>query len=187
MFLSAEDISVVHTLLDEDLETCGFLYPDGKGVILYIDRVGEEKDGRTICKNSKYTEYIFHTHPIRSKGYPSAEDILKVIKQRRDEYPRVSVIFTMWGIWEITARKKRDLSVDSRLQPWALLYINSEFEPVYFSTGKGRGRLSRESYNLLRQAVENIENTLNRKLRCDLRIKFSTWSEVGDRGYYIKF
>ena len=200
--LSRDDISVVHTLLGEDLETCGFLYPSKEitessdlhpnYLILYIDQIGEEKDGRSICRHSKYTEYIFHTHPKFSKGYPSSHDILKVIKRRGNPssgtsfYPRVSVIFSAWGIWEITARKKRDLATDPRIELWAIDIINEEFEPVYRLTEKGRGKLTGESYREIREAIHNIENILNRKLKCDLRVIFTTWGEVENKGYYLR-
>ena len=71
----------------------------GKGV--KDDR--KESGERKSCSHKKYTKVIYHSHPLRSRSYPSVEDILKVMKIRDTtegkEDIEVSVISTRWGVY----------------------------------------------------------------------------------------
>lgn len=58
----------------------------------------EQEIGRGSCIYEKYTEIIFHTHPIVSYNPPSQEDIAKVWEN--DEI-KTSVIASSWGLWQI--------------------------------------------------------------------------------------
>ena len=57
-----------------------------------------EFDRQMVTINKPYTSIIWHTHPLKSRPWPSFEDIFMVIKSNK---PQASLIFTRWGLWEI--------------------------------------------------------------------------------------
>jgi hypothetical protein len=65
----------------------------------------KEEGRRASCKfSNKYPNiYLFHTHPFLSRSYPSAEDVIKVLKS---ETIMVSVIATRWGIYTLKPTSK---------------------------------------------------------------------------------
>jgi hypothetical protein len=84
-------------------EVCGFVLPTSSGeVSIEIKGQGDPASSRPNCILPHYTNYIWHTHIYGSKSYPSAEDILKVMKKRKRDYQQIKaeIIFTPWGIWE---------------------------------------------------------------------------------------
>ena len=98
---------VKNYFLKIDHEICGIIKKvksnDKEVVILEIHPPIIEDDKRLNCSHVYYSKIIFHTHPNISKPYPSAEDILKIMKSFDIEY---SVIFTSWGIWKLYSNKK---------------------------------------------------------------------------------
>ena len=80
-------------------EVCGIINEPN---LLIIDSIGdweiEEDSLRGVCKYSRYSKYIWHTHPISTKFYPSPEDIRKVIN---NDVITDSYIFTPFGYWII--------------------------------------------------------------------------------------
>ena len=65
------------------VESCGFIHSTQYGAIIQIMAEGNIKSPRPSCTLPYYTDYIWHTHINGSKSYPSAEDILKVLKKRK--------------------------------------------------------------------------------------------------------
>lgn len=57
-----------------------------------------EFDRQMVTINKPYTSIIWHTHPLKSRPWPSFEDIFTVIKSNK---PQASLVFTRWGLWEI--------------------------------------------------------------------------------------
>ena len=92
-------------------EYCGnCIYQNQAGVIrlnLHEIITGGLINGRSACIWKKYTNILWHTHPLTSRPWPSGEDIAKIIKWRPgvtiDKLPIVSLIFTKWGIWQIVS------------------------------------------------------------------------------------
>jgi hypothetical protein len=77
---------------DNDFSNKYYLFVDE----LNIGKEEEQTKQRNSCQNTHYNTFIWHTHPIRANYYPSAEDILKILKNREINY---SIIFTDKGIW----------------------------------------------------------------------------------------
>lgn len=92
----------------QDREVCVTLikYDDEKGKTLYIDEssisIGTTKKetGRGSCnwKENYQNVYLFHSHPVISRSYPSTEDIIKVIKHAKI---MISIVATRWGLYII--------------------------------------------------------------------------------------
>ena len=94
----------LHAILEQDYEICGNLFVDDSNKCLEPKYIIKGHSGTSfMCQHEKYSKYIFHTHPNIAKGYPSIQDILKVLKSRNNII-RNSLIFTKHGIWNI--RKK---------------------------------------------------------------------------------
>lgn len=53
---------------------------------------------RFITKNGENDPFIFHSHPMHLRSYPSPEDLIKVLSHREI---RASLIGTRWGLWII--------------------------------------------------------------------------------------
>lgn len=62
-------------------------------------KVGDETKTRKYCMLAQYTDVVFHSHPKSSRAYPSAEDLLKLMKHH--DKIKTSIIATSWGIWII--------------------------------------------------------------------------------------
>ena len=173
MELSKNTLSTIKKLIDTlDIEACGFLVEQKNSELqLYIDSYGETKDGRGSCQHSKYTKYIWHTHPHNLIAYPSPEDILKIIKKREDSNPMISVVFTIWGTWTLFSMKKVNLD-----KAWITYFIEKIKIPshiLYKLTERGRGK-----YNLndIEKFILSVQQIINNKLNIGLEIKFFPWN-----------
>ena len=100
-------------VLNENVEMCGYVkesmvdHPDNKyfkigNFSFIITRKGSVDDsGRSLCQFHKedYRKgFIWHSHPYTTKFYPSAEDIIKVLKNIK---VKRSYIITPFGYWII--------------------------------------------------------------------------------------
>jgi hypothetical protein len=120
MYISSDDLKTIKMLIDEkDVEVCGNLLKldellkygidqkiETNRLLLYIEVAG----GPHSCQNKTYTEYQWHTHSNKSKGYPSAEDIFIPLRKR----PNTTFIFTTFGIWQINSKNKYNIDKDLR-------------------------------------------------------------------------
>ena len=110
MTLNKNLLEIIKSFLKLDFEICGTLKtnPSGK-MILEIhsqNKIVDEGD-KSMCYHLSYFKNIFHTHTNNSKAYPSAKDIIKVMK---NSDILSSLIFCKWGIWEIYSAKKYNFS-----------------------------------------------------------------------------
>ena len=108
MFFAKEIIQFLLTqVYNNETEICGNLGKNAETHELKIlyKAVGEidPKKVRNLCNypdDKKYmTSYLYHTHPQTAYAYPSFEDILTVVKERRSHVRFSSFIFTIWGVW----------------------------------------------------------------------------------------
>lgn len=85
----------IRALLRKPYEICGEVRTLlGHDVFDFAQRGNTQ--GRRQCSAPAYP-VIWHTHPNRSKAYPSVEDINKVVKHSTTR----SLIFTAHGVWEL--------------------------------------------------------------------------------------
>jgi hypothetical protein len=156
-------------------EVCGFVLPTSSGeVSLEIKGQGDPASSRPNCILPHYTNYIWHTHIYGSKSYPSAEDILKVMKKRKRDYQqtKAELIFTPWGIWENSCSvfgyfSKSDIDVIEKIS-----------EELYRKTERGR-------IAVVDPLVVSSVMTKIMQVYPGLRIDFTPWSDTLN-GYKCK-
>lgn len=96
-------------------EFCGYISFIERGECIFesiivgeVEGQLENNTGRRMCQYEKLVRenlIRFHTHPLTSYAYPSAEDISHVLKKNTRE-----AVFTLWGLWIITHIKKLHIS-----------------------------------------------------------------------------
>ena len=124
--------------LDAEREVCGSLVLDDQALLTSHDiRIGERVDGREQCITRYQTPVSFHTHPTHEKGYPSFEDLMKVVKPNRNT--NKSYIFTAWGLWELTRRPGLAVNYNAKdfeiVERFITMIIS---QPLYKATQSGR-------------------------------------------------
>ena len=92
--------NVYKKVFEEEKEVCGILEEKGECHHARNNTIMAEGN---MCQHEFYSAYIYHTHPLEAKPYPSIQDLLKVLKHQTIHY---SYIFTIWGTWEITVNSK---------------------------------------------------------------------------------
>lgn len=189
-YVSKEDLHLIRDLIaHRSIEVCGNLISaleieqniprllqykpkDGK-LLLYTETVGE----KSSCKPETYSTYIWHTHSHVSKGYPSAGDILLPLRKR----PKTSLIFTVWGIWEISAGRKYNINKDTEA-----VEIQRILDQLYFFTDNGKANpLNAKQFSIVQKTGLHIAELMKKK-GYDLKISFTDWRAVeGD--YKLNF
>jgi hypothetical protein len=106
VYIPVEDLMKIREYIVKDNEVCGyFFYNESNLQEIKIIKVSDGpnilKTGRGSCDYGIWgnKRCIWHTHPMISKVYPSDEDIVKVLLNSNIN---ISIIFSLWGIWEIT-------------------------------------------------------------------------------------
>lgn len=184
-FISRKDLDTVYELLKSRVETCGvFLEHEDQKLQPYIDSVGSEEGKRPMCVMKRFKDYIWHTHPLGHKAYPSAEDIQRVLKKRpRGVVIISSIIFTSWGIWELHSDKTAELP-DEWLRYYTKI-INEDFAPLYHITNSGRTNLTENSLVFLYSAVDAIEKEINEN-KFGFSMRFTPWENI-EHSYFMEF
>lgn len=184
-YISYSDLETVFVLLEKEIELCGFLLegeinPYG-ALLLYVDSVGNANS----CQHSKYMKYIWHTHPRHAKPYPSEQDIVKVLKQRSSGYPENALMFSTWGVWEMSAKNKLELD-DNQLQK--LLKIAKEgFYGLYHITERARGDLNDTTLGFLQNSINQIVYNINAQYNFEFSLAFTPWYSLKrDSSYFLK-
>ena len=188
--LGISTLRTVQDLLQKNFEVCGnFKVINGIGDKKYLQidtdkttdvssKVSKTKNKpfRHFCQHKVYSKHIWHTHPTVAKPYPSAEDILKIVKTRQNrDHLHTSVIFTDWGIWVLCSVKKsqqmsRVLMAKLR-EPGNILHnITTDGIPV------------KKLMKHIKCYISSVEAII--KADCDavVKIKFHQW---GGRGFRI--
>jgi len=119
-------------------EYCGNMSEDGK-TIINITNGKTDRQGRKMCEHEEH-RVNYHTHPAVSKSYPSGEDLVKIIAQRKEPgppSPSIEILFTKWGIWQMIAvvKTERDASERRRM---AERITKKVLDPFYHDSEKGR-------------------------------------------------
>ena len=163
------------TMLNINIEVCGHLLrneqKEDNELTLQIQNYGPEieQNQRGSCTNSFYTPFIWHSHPNSVLFYPSVEDILKIIKDRKkDVYIKKSVIFTEYGIWLLSTKKYIS---DEEVFKYLSIKINKVNDWLYYKTNKGR-ELHMES---VYKYMKDIDFILK---KFEYICKFTLWDEI---------
>jgi hypothetical protein len=165
--------------MKEDHEFCGYIKQvDGKikAVVSGSAIVGE--GGRPACVfSTPYENILWHTHPNSSKAYPSAEDILKVLKKRTHNDFEKSFIYTKWGVWEISAANKKHIPQTGENEEYYKNKINNEISrDMYEKTKKGRAStLTFTMQKSVEDYIKKLETTFE---SFGLIITLTQWDKV---------
>lgn len=152
----------IEAYMKKDVETCGYLRPSASGhykaVVRGEDSVG--KGDRAACTyKPPYEELLWHTHPNGIKAYPSAEDVLKVLKKRSSKHMiQKSFIYTMWGVWELYATKKTD--IPKKHEKELVKTIDNKYSRrMYNATKRGRAtHLTEKMHLAIEEYIDYLEN-----------------------------
>jgi hypothetical protein len=192
-YISAKTLQTVKEMISENsVEMCGnLLQPSelGKyglaeskeeGLVLYVENVGNESS----CQNKTYTKYTWHTHSKASKGYPSVADIFVPLRKT----PDTSIIFTIWGIWELHAGQKyaKELTEEKR-EFLKVNYLEKVLRKIYEHTDAGRANpLSEKQYTAVTQLTESLNKLMQEKLGLKFIASFTDWRSI-QGNYVLKF
>lgn len=171
MFL--RDLRFYKKLLTHDYEICGnFDNINGDLVVnKALCQKGYAIKGRTACHWKIISQYIWHTHPNNAKSYPSAEDVLKILK---NPVIKISIIFTKWGIWILKCDKYFEILNNSSTYNHHLYRINEFGDNIYYATLRGRkNKLSRHDINVINKYIINLQNRYE-----SLYITFIPWDKA---------
>jgi len=186
-YISYDDLEVVFELLEKEVEMCGFLLETQSNALqLYVDNIGEFKNGIGLCQHSEYTKYIWHTHPYTTKPYPSAEDVIKVLKYRQSGYPEESLIFSSWGVWELCASSK--IKLDDVWLQYLLNITKEAFGSIYHITEKGSKPLNSRSLEFIQNVIDGLQYNINRRHDFGFQMSFTPWKQIqSNRSYFLRF
>jgi proteasome lid subunit RPN8/RPN11 len=172
LLISTYDLEGIYAEIeDRDDEVCGFLKRNKENKYLKLDEQENiTKDfSRKSCQTKKYSKMIYHTHPSISKSYPSVEDIIKIIKLK-NKIIKISIIFTVWGIWQLSCTNKSDnipVEIENK--------IRDQLANIYHNQNKGRGEL--RDKKLLQKSINNINKILS---EYNFEMRFSEWNFEND-------
>jgi hypothetical protein len=188
-YISEKTLQTVREMIMQgDVEMCGnLLQPEEisryglqtkqDGLLLYVENIGNENS----CMNKTYTKYTWHIHSKVSKGYPSVADLFVPLRKT----PDTSIIFTIWGIWEIHAGQKyaKELSEEKR-EFLKVNYLEKVLNKIYQYTDKGRANpLDEKQYSAVKQLTESLNKLMQEKLGYRFVAFFTDWREI--RGNYL--
>ena len=156
-------------ILPLKIEVCGYiLFSYNREAMIGEVARGDSKMERASCVRPYKANYAWHSHFLNAKSYPSAEDILSVMKKRETQKTQniVEIIFTRWGIWEISSSEKTVFrNVNAELQ-----YISGKGDDIYRAC-KG-GKTDFYDMGAIKTFISKVENHYN---IIGLRIWFTPW------------
>ena len=181
MYIPKHEIHrIKSSILPLNYEVCGYLVVSQSGEITPVQAaVGSPQDVRPHCTLPHNGNYTWHSHFLGAKSYPSPEDILKIMKKRDnpDEQKLVELIFTRWGIWEISSAGKQKFTD----VPAELSYLTERVNDIYkWSNGGKTDQYDSKALTAI------LAQTMRHYNRLGLSIMLTPWSIIKDN-YYIIF
>ncbi len=133
---------------------------------------------RAMCnyKEGFHHDYLFHSHPILSRSYPSMEDIKKVLKSKSI---MVSAVATRWGLYTIkpTSQSRRIANKWDENE-----YFSKEIRKLVDKIGIMENKIGYKNGNLRfittdeERELQNIILSLNKLTH--LEIQFCSWTSL---------
>lgn len=200
VYIKTNDLAFIQReLLPQDREFCGNLLKKKNTLALEVEesgRQGNGPDGRPLCNFNRFTKYVWHTHQgidnTRQKSeqivvgsFPSAEDILTPCFPNNN--PIISsILFSQWGVWEIHAVNKQDLTYDQRLK--MVGHINwagpseDKKQPIKImvdGTEDGKAaRVNEYQIYLINNYIKSVVDFLYNFAKIELQMTFTPWSQI---------
>ena len=156
--VTIEDIHNYATNPSIDYEVCGYITNNTH----YMEPQEAPQDTTRLNCTSSDAPTIWHTHPSKSKYYPSYEDIRKLLKRNNTTK---SIIYTRYGHWILENYVKRDtasLVIDFEFKK----PINEILKAFYKESEKGR------EYNL--DAINKLIASLKELIKGKYNITFES-------------
>jgi hypothetical protein len=128
---------------------------------------------------------LWHTHPVGSKFYPSAEDIISINKIRGpnsiNDTIKLSIIYTNVGVWLIKpGNYKRINPNDTEAIKLDTQKINDVNKVLYKQFGNGRPQvITEESFNYIQN------NYLPNMLLLDYKVEFVPYENIPGEGLQV--
>jgi hypothetical protein len=180
-YIDCFDIEKVRQLLITEEEKCGYLVPYGQYLLVLTENGISGNDGRRLCNYiPPYQKYIWHTHPNTSQSYPSTEDIIKIITPRTENVVMNSIIFTRWGIWELSSKLKSTDKISKSVKS----NLDKAYGALYHITDKGRGILNRSALPIVHSYILQIMYSLQ---DWGYEMSFTDWDSLTGKDYYIRY
>lgn len=145
-------------------ETCGILEKiDGNGRYKCIKTNNGEmsKTGRPMCVIHNQSDYIWHTHALNSKIFPSCEDIIIMFRR----VVKKSFIFTMHGFWVIQKNCDKNFIIDKKSNMYNMLMIrlSSANDKLYRAKVTNSGKTY--NANVFDKYAIDIRNIMSQKIK----------------------
>lgn len=123
------------------------------------------------------TQYVYHSHPLTSRSYPSVEDVMKMLK--RPKRYSLGVVATRWGIYVIrqTSKSTSQKIEENDIEKYKKTISNSLSIIGFMENDKGykqgvySSELKEDELNKINDVLHSIESKTN------LDIKFYKWSD----------
>lgn len=159
MLINKQITEIFKLLLNLPIETCGIIKFDNDVPVLEIHV--SKHNTKNNCVHKYYGHHIFHTHIHKDESFPSAHDIVKVMK---NSSIKTSLISTHWGIWEIISEKKYNFTCDE--QAHITKTIEKMLAPLH----------DYKKYNLhVEKYIQDVETKYN---EFKLHINFQSWNHL---------
>lgn len=143
-----------------------------------IESYAEDKVRGTCQFVGNPTQFMYHSHPLTSRSYPSTEDVLKVLK-KPGKY-LLSIISTRWGIYVIkhTRESLRQKIEEQDLQKYKKMISNTLSVIGFMENDKGykQGVYSSELKNDELNKINDVLHTIEMNTKLD--VKFYKWNNA---------
>lgn len=148
---------------DKQHEICGSYKLKNKKIINANCFNGKQSEGRYFCSRdiSTVTLVTYHTHICNTPGYPSYEDLVTLI----DEKKYMDIIYTCWGIWVITRNGVSDKN-----------YIKTLLDRKNSPFNNGIDRIQTPT----KKVIDAINLFIKHMKNNNYDIKFYTWEKAGE-------
>lgn len=180
MYLNDDLLNVIkESIFRDNVEICANMSVTHTGSVTFDNlTTGIVIDGREACMLKYNTSLMFHTHPHTTYAYPSFEDINKVSKHI---YINISVVATIWGIWQINRLDMEQVELNKH-----------KILPILNDLGLATKDYTDSSYKSLtwsdnvRKNILKYISHLNKYLNYHNRsISFTSWEDIENSHVYF--
>jgi hypothetical protein len=166
MIICVGTLNYMQGMLSNDYEICGNLFvKQNKCLTQEHIVVGKPNE----CTFSGLSWVIFHTHPLVAKSYPSIQDVIKVVKHDVIQY---SIIFTEFGIWNISSGRKMSSKSDKEKVKQNLIdkYTTSYLDHDIYKMDASK----KLDIDVINEYIERMKHLFK---SFELHIQFDVWAD----------
>ena len=179
---------MAQAVFSHPVEICGNLRREHEFLVEESKYEGEEKDGRVLCTihEKEKTPFLYHTHPISSKAYPSIEDIVTVVKKREAIPSYTSILFTIWGVWIMMPKKSIKVS-DAQMNEWKEIFRKTTTEFYWAQRNDDPTESKSKMYSpFIQEQINQFIRIVEHLLGEYVSIRFIEWGQLEQIKDYYK-